>query len=164
MAHQIVAQSFNLISWHKQERTQRFLVFSPSQPLVRIQIWGTHATCVFLLLPYPPSLSVSFSIRFPRWPLLDLSYPCAHVLSHFSRIRLIATLWTVACQASLSMGFPRQESWSGLPCPPLLVSTFDLCCQRQGKDSEVSFGLGLSPITKCLRDQKTLLTFERSSF
>ena len=26
--------------------------------------------------------------------------------------------WTVACQASLSMGFPRQEYWSGLPFPP----------------------------------------------
>ena len=25
--------------------------------------------------------------------------------------------WTVACQASLSMGFSRQEYWSGLPCP-----------------------------------------------
>ena len=28
---------------------------------------------------------------------------------------LTMTLWTVACQAPLSMGFPRQESWSGLP-------------------------------------------------
>ena len=28
------------------------------------------------------------------------------------------TLWTVAHQASLSMGFSRQEYWSGLPCPP----------------------------------------------
>ena len=28
------------------------------------------------------------------------------------------TPWTVAHQASLSMGFPRQESWSGLPFPP----------------------------------------------
>ena len=27
------------------------------------------------------------------------------------------TLWTIACQASLSMGFPRQECWSGLPFP-----------------------------------------------
>ena len=26
-----------------------------------------------------------------------------------------ATLWTVACQAPLSMGFPRQEYWNGLP-------------------------------------------------
>ena len=29
-----------------------------------------------------------------------------------------ATLWTVAHQAPLSMGFFRQEYWSGLPCPP----------------------------------------------
>ena len=29
-----------------------------------------------------------------------------------------ATPWTVAHQAPLSMGFPRQEYWSGLPCPP----------------------------------------------
>ena len=28
------------------------------------------------------------------------------------------TLWTVARQAPLSMGFPRQENWSGLPFPP----------------------------------------------
>ena len=28
------------------------------------------------------------------------------------------TLWAVARQAPLSMGFSRQESWSGLPCPP----------------------------------------------
>ena len=29
-----------------------------------------------------------------------------------------ATIWTVAYQAPLSMGFSRQEYWSGLPCPP----------------------------------------------
>ena len=28
-----------------------------------------------------------------------------------------ATHWTVACQAPLSMGFPRQECWTGLPFP-----------------------------------------------
>ena len=38
--------------------------------------------------------------------------------SHFSRVQLFATPWTVARQAPLSMGFSRQESWSGLPCPP----------------------------------------------
>ena len=35
----------------------------------------------------------------------------------FSHIRLCATPWTVACQAPLSMGFPRQEYWSGVPFP-----------------------------------------------
>ena len=40
------------------------------------------------------------------------------VLSHFSYVQLLVTPWTVACQAPLSMGFSRQEYWSGLPCPP----------------------------------------------
>ena len=34
-----------------------------------------------------------------------------------SPVRLFATPWTVAYQASLSMGFSRQEHWSGLPFP-----------------------------------------------
>ena len=37
--------------------------------------------------------------------------------SHFSCVQLFATPWTVAHQASLSMGFPRQEYWSELPFP-----------------------------------------------
>ena len=40
------------------------------------------------------------------------------VLSHFSHVQLFVTPWTVARQAPLSMGFSRQEYWSGLPCPP----------------------------------------------
>ena len=39
------------------------------------------------------------------------------MLSCFSCVQLFATLWTVAHQAPLSMGFSRQEYWSGLPCP-----------------------------------------------
>ena len=38
--------------------------------------------------------------------------------SHFSPVCLFETLWTVALQAPLSMGFSRQEYWSGLPCSP----------------------------------------------
>ena len=40
------------------------------------------------------------------------------MLGHFSHVWLFATPWTVAHQAPLSMGFSRQEYWSGLPCPP----------------------------------------------
>ena len=40
---------------------------------------------------------------------------CVSVLSHFSRVRLFATLWTVAHQTPLFMGFSRQDYWSGLP-------------------------------------------------
>ena len=35
----------------------------------------------------------------------------------FSPVWLFETPWTVACQAPLSMGFPRQEYWSGVPFP-----------------------------------------------
>ena len=40
------------------------------------------------------------------------------MLSYFSCVQLFVTLWTVARQAPLSMGFSRQEYWNGLPCPP----------------------------------------------
>ena len=48
------------------------------------------------------------------------TFPGMHVcvLSHFSCVRLSVTPRTVARQAPLSMGFPRQEYWSGLPFPP----------------------------------------------
>ena len=38
-----------------------------------------------------------------------------------SRVRLSATLWTVAHQAPPSMGFSWQEYWSGLPFPSLIL-------------------------------------------
>ena len=47
-----------------------------------------------------------------------LGEECACMLSHFSCVRLFATLWTIARRAPLSMGFSRQEHWNALPCPP----------------------------------------------
>ena len=40
------------------------------------------------------------------------------MLSQFSCVQLYVTPWTVTCQAPLSMGFSRQEYWSGLLGPP----------------------------------------------
>ena len=61
----------------------------------------------FLLLPSVfPSVRVCIHICL---------YVCVSVCSH---IQLFATSWSVARQASLSMGFSRQEYWSGLPFPP----------------------------------------------
>ena len=55
--------------------------------------------------------------------MVMLESPCARacMLSHFSHVWLFVTPrppWTVARQAPLSMGFSRQEYWSGMPCPP----------------------------------------------
>ena len=45
-------------------------------------------------------------------------HPACYMLSCLCCIWLFETLWTVALQTLLSMGFSRQEYWSGLPCPP----------------------------------------------
>ena len=39
------------------------------------------------------------------------------MLIRFSRVQLFVTLGTIARKAPLPTGFPRQEYWSGLPCP-----------------------------------------------
>ena len=61
-------------------------------------------------------MTLSSSLR-KRGILLSITH-AACVISPFSPAQLLSTLWTVALQAPLSMGFSRQEHWSGLPCPP----------------------------------------------
>ena len=58
---------------------------------------------------------------------------CYAVLSCFNCVRLFATPWTVACQAPLSMGFSRQEYWSG--CHALLQGIF----LTQGSDPHLLY-------------------------
>ena len=60
----------------------------------------------------------------------------------FSRVQLLATLWTVAYQAPPPMGFPRQEYWSGLPLP----STNLLSVQFSSVQSLSHVGLFATPL------------------
>ena len=50
-----------------------------------------------------------------------------------SCVRLSATLWTVARQAPLSVGFPKQEYWSGFPFPSLGVHLIYIISNPQYK-------------------------------
>ena len=52
------------------------------------------------------------------------------MLNCFHHVQLCATLWTVAGQAPVSMGFSRKDYWSGLPCPT------PACLPDLGVDSE----------------------------
>ena len=47
-------------------------------------------------------------------------YICLYICMHAELLQfcLFATLWTIAHQAPLSVGFSRQDYCSGLPCPP----------------------------------------------
>ena len=62
---------------------------------------------------------VSFKeLRFPFSAFIGTIPLQKFVLSRFSHVQLFGTPWTVARQAPLSVGFSRQEYWSGLPCLP----------------------------------------------
>ena len=56
-----------------------------------------------------------YKIKSQLGPLLRLLL----LLSRFSRVQLFTTPWTTAHQAPPSMGFSRQEYWSGVPLPSL---------------------------------------------
>ena len=51
-----------------------------------------------------------------------------------SRVRLLATPWTAAYQAPPSMGFSRQEYWSGVPMVMLVI---DVLKRQRGVDREM---------------------------
>ena len=61
------------------------------------------------------------------------------MLSLFSGVRLFVTPWTVARQAPLSMGFAREEYWSGLLCP-LSADLLDPGTERESLMSPASVG------------------------
>ena len=65
----------------------------------------------------PPSSCCSCAPSSDASSILDSPSLCARLPGHFSAVCLLATPWTVARRAPLSMGFPRQEYWSGLPFP-----------------------------------------------
>ena len=63
-----------------------------------------------------------------------------------SRVRLLVTSWTTAYQASLSMGFSRQEYWSGVPLPSpwQTYSLTLLAIWFNYVETKLSFSLNLS--------------------
>ena len=63
-----------------------------------------------------PWFFVSFWYLFNLKHLPFHAYTFTCMLTHFSHVQLYVTLWAVTHQALLSMGFSRQEYWSGLPC------------------------------------------------
>ena len=67
----------------------------------------------------PPGSPVPgiLQVRTPEWVAISLSNAWKWKLKvkSFSRVRLFSTTWTAAHQAPPSMGFSRQEYWSGLP-------------------------------------------------
>ena len=65
-----------------------------------------------------PILFMKENINLPISIGKDTQPPYYCMISCFSCAHLFETLWTVPCQAPLSMGFSQQKYWSELPCTP----------------------------------------------
>ena len=110
------------ISFHKLFLWHRMWVFILCPGLFKIG-GGEHMTCGILV----PKQGLNWGHWQWEFKVLTTGLPgsslfkkqlkdsCACVLSC---VWLFATSWTVAHQAPLSLGFARQEYWSGLPFPP----------------------------------------------
>ena len=86
-----------------------------------------------------------------------------------SRVQVFVTPWTVAHQAPLSVGFPRQEDWSGLPFPPLghlpdpgIKPMFPASSALQADSFLLSHLGSLVTVTAQLKDQKNSLIYKTS--
>ena len=75
------------------------------------------------LLTVPGILESSPASQFESIRSLALGFPCGPTRTSLSLVAQsvisdsLRLSWTIARQAALSMGFSRQESWSGLPSP-----------------------------------------------
>ena len=67
---------------------------------------------------YSMSLKCIWLLRIKVKICLTIFVMFLSLCARFSRAQLFVIPWTVACQAPLTMGFSRQEHWSGLPRPP----------------------------------------------
>ena len=102
---------FNQIPW-------KSIQISPPSFLIAIknvQETVPDNELLHFLSPYPLFLE-QLNLENSPFMLKCWRFPQLKVKS-LGRVRLFATLWTVARQALLSMGFSRQEYWSGFPFP-----------------------------------------------
>ena len=96
----------------------------PCHGLCGKRIWKGADTCVCITdsLCCTPETNTTLSINYA--PVKKTKTQSYQLVCHNASMQVTSvtsdsvTPWTVACQAPLSMWFPRQEYWSGLLCPP----------------------------------------------
>ena len=98
----------------------------------------SHQSCLTLCDPIdgsPPGSSVPGILQTRTLEGVAISFSNAWKwkvkVKSLSRVRFLATPWTVAYQAPPPMGFPRQEYWSGVPLPSLLnpLGNYNVYCE-----------------------------------
>ena len=113
--------------WSKQNLSPFLIITSltyGSVSLDYIHVLTPKCPKIFILqsvLNYSEALSLQLAYIFycltSSWPWRQVACWLQCVQNRFNHVLLFAALWTVAYQTSLSVGFSKQEHWSGLPCP-----------------------------------------------
>ena len=95
------------VSWSCQAHSSGGIKLNASEASIRCPVKTLFPT-MYICLALKMSLDIGCLVLKP-WQLLILTLnQLEAVLSHFSHVQLFVTLWTVACQTPLSMGFSRQ--------------------------------------------------------
>ena len=133
--------------------------FSFLVPFLEVLLQSTHWESIIILMFLPTLLIKILLNNLLIFPLEKMTL-CVHTwpLSH---VWLFATLWTVAQQAPLSIGFSTQEYWTGLPFPPPGIflsrgSNSNLCCLLNWQAGSLPLAPPGNP------QRKGLLTFKCS--
>ena len=119
----LVAQSCPTLGDPMDCSTPGFPVHHQLPELTQIHVhWVNDAIQIShpLLSPFPPAFNLSPHQGISQW--VSSLHQWVKWVKSLRRVRLFATQWTVEHQAPPSMGFSRQEYWSGLPSPsPLCI-------------------------------------------
>ena len=108
----------------------------------RFNLWATQSLVSNSWQPHgysPPDSSIHgiLQARILEWGAISFSnaWKGKVKVKWLRRVRLLATTWTVAYQAPPSMGFSRQEYWSGvpLPSPKLSIDMYKYVCFTKHK-------------------------------
>ena len=100
------------------------LAFTSTAHGLKLYVFFLKTQCIFYILQRRFSDHLPSCDKIKGWlPSLDFYLTLRITIVEYSSyswfcVWLFATLWTVAHQALLSMGFSREEYWSGVPCPP----------------------------------------------
>ena len=104
----------------------KYLKKIPAKKLAAVAAAKSRQLCPTLCNPIdgsPPGSAVPgiLQVRTLEWVAISFSnaWKWKVKVKLLSRVRLSATPWTAAYQAPPSMGFSRQEYWSGVPLPSL---------------------------------------------
>ena len=145
----------------------RFWIYSTKLHFKKVMlgIWGrmllllSHQLCLTLCDPIdgsPPGSPVPGNLQARTLESVAISFSSAWKwkvkMKSLSCVLLLATSWTAAHQAPPSMGFSRQEYWSGKPLPsPLLWGRMDTCiCMAESllcsPESITTFLISYTPI------------------